>query len=153
MSTQTLPAWDMTPIFPSLQSPEFETEFASALAAISDLAALFEQYRVNRRDTSAVDAEFVAQWENVAASLNELLARLETLGSYIGCFVTTDAQNETAKARESEMETRAVALGQLETRLVAWIGSSDIDALLQQSEVARAHEFWVRARRFWPRTR
>ena len=139
-----LPEWDMTPIFPSLQAPEFETEFSAALAALLDLAALFDRYNVNRRETSAVNAAFVEQWEKVAASLNDLLGRLETLGSYIGCFVTTDAQNELAKARESEMETRTVMLGQLETRLVAWIGSSDIDALLQQSQVARAHEFWVR---------
>ncbi len=144
MTAQTLPEWDMTPIFPSLQAPEFETEFQSALAAIPDLAALFDRTNVNRRAVSSVNAEFVSQWENVAARLNDLLARLETLGSYIGCFVTTDAQNELAKARESEMETQTVLLGQLETRLVAWIGSSDIDALLQQSEVARAHEFWVR---------
>ena len=99
---------------------------------------------MRRRDVAAVNAVFIADFERVINSLNHLLQRLETLGSYIGCFVTTDAGDELAKARESEMETRAVVLGQLETRLVAWVGSSDIEALLNQSEVAREHEFWVR---------
>ncbi len=144
MQNQTLPRWDMTPIFPSLSSTEFNTEFESALSAIGDLSALFEKYNVSRRDDNAVDSAFVGHFEEVVGSLNELLERLETLGSYIGCFVTTDANDEIAKACESEMETRTIVLGQLETRLVAWVGSSDIEALLEQSSVAREHEFWVR---------
>ena len=144
MQTQTLPRWDMTPIFPSLASPEFTTEFESALTAISELGPFFDQIGVRRRDDSGVDGAFVGLFEGVLDSLNHLLQRLETLGSYIGCFVTTDASDELAKALESEMETRAIALGQLETRLVAWVGSSDIEALLNQSQVARDHEFWVR---------
>ena len=144
MPTQTLPRWDMTPIFPSLSSPEFEAEFKGALDAIGELSTQFDHVSVRRRAASDVDAEFVAAFEAVIHSLNDLLRRLETLSSYIGCFVTTDANDELAKARESEMETRTVALGQLETRLVAWVGSSDIEALLNQSQVARDHEFWVR---------
>ncbi len=145
MSTkQTLPRWDMTPIFPSLSAPEFASEFADALNAIGEMSALFEKFSVARRDDGAVDAAFVSNFESIVNSLNQLLQRLDTLGSYIGCFVTTDANDEIAKARESEMETRTIVLGQLQTRLVAWVGSSDIEALLTQSSVARDHEFWVR---------
>ena len=144
MQNQTLPRWDMTPIFPSLASPEFTAEFGAALDAIDAMATFFDRIGVRRRETSAVDGEFVGLFEGALDSLNHLLRRLETLGSYIGCFVTTDAGDETAKARESEMETRAIVLGQLETRLVAWVGSSDIEALLSQSQIAREHEFWVR---------
>lgn len=144
MQNETLPRWDMTPIFPSLSAPEFTGEFESALDSIGELSALFDRIPVRRRDSSNVDAAFVANFEIIIRSLNDLLQRLETLGSYIGCFVTTDADDELAKARESEMETRTIVLGQLETRLVAWVGSSDIETLLAQSEVARTHEFWVR---------
>ena len=144
MPNETLPRWDMTPIFPSLSSPEFTTEFADALDSIGALSARFDEISVRRRDSSDVDAAFVADFETVIDSLNQLLQRLETLGTYISCFVTTDAGDELAKARESAMETRAIVLGQLETRLVAWVGSSDIESLLAQSEVARDHEFWVR---------
>ena len=143
-TSETLPRWDMTPIFPSLAAPEFTTEFESALDSIGELSALFDRISVQRRDDSQINAEFVGDFESVIHSLNDLLRRLETLGSYIACFVTTDAGDELAKSRESEMETRAIVLGQLETRLVAWVGSSDIEALLSQSSVARDHEFWVR---------
>ena len=134
----------MTPIFPSLASPEFTAEFAAALAAIDEMSALFERFHIGRRDDAAVDAAFVQNFETVIGAMNDLLQRLNTLGSYIGCFVTTDAGDETAKARESELDTREVKLGQLQTQLVAWVGSSDVESLLEQSSVARAHEFWVR---------
>ena len=134
----------MTPIFPSLTSPEFTAEFENALDSIGAMSARFDDYSVARRDDGAVDATFVERFEEIVNSLNQLLERLNTLGSYIGCFVTTDAGDELAKARESEMETRTIVLGQLETRLVAWVGSSDVESLLSQSTVARDHEFWVR---------
>ena len=143
-TSPTLPQWDMTPIFPSLSAPEFNEEFESALDSIGAMATLFDQIPVARRDDGAVDAPFVEHFENIVGSMNQLLQRLSTLGSYIGCHVTTDASDELAKARQSEMETRTIVLGQLQTRLVAWVGSSDIEALLAQSQIARAHEFWVR---------
>lgn len=143
-TTQQPPHWDMTPIFPSLESSEFEREFASALNGISELASLFDRYQVRRRDTAAVDEQWIRQCEEVLQQLNLLRERLRTLGSYINCFVTTDARNETAKALQSKLETQSVQLGQLETRLVAWLGSSDIEVLLKGSSLAPEHEFFLR---------
>ncbi len=92
VENQQLPHWDLTPIFPSLESTEFEQEFTGALSAIGELATLFDRYNVRRRDNPAVDAQWVEQWEEVIQHLNALRERLRTLGSYLGCFVTTDAR-------------------------------------------------------------
>ncbi|PQV64413.1 oligoendopeptidase, pepF/M3 family [Abditibacterium utsteinense] len=146
--TNQLPNWDMTPIFPSLESAQFETEFHGALDEIDALSAEFDTFSIRRRESAEIDTDFVAQFEQIVGAWNTLEERLDTLGSYITCFVTTDAKNEVAKARESEFETRVVALGQLQTRLVAWIGSSDIETLIQQSQVAKNHEFFVRRAHF-----
>lgn len=140
----TLPHWDMSTVFPSLESPEFGQEFDAAVGEIQTLALLFEEYGVRRRVGGEADAKFVARYDIVTGRLNALRERLRTLGSYIGCFVTTDARNEAAKARESQLETQSVVLSQLETRYTAWVGSSDSEALLAASEVARQHEFAVR---------
>ncbi|MBV9469493.1 MAG: hypothetical protein JOZ57_09620, partial [Abitibacteriaceae bacterium] len=144
MSNETLPHWDMTPVFPSLESAQFSQAFEAAVAEISTLAERFEKYKVRRRDSDAADEQFVSAYEDVTNRLNTLRDRLRTLGSYISCFVTTDARNDVAKARQSELETNAVQLNQLETRYVAWIGSCDVEALLRASAVAREHEFFVR---------
>ena len=143
-TTQPMPHWDMTPIFPSLTSPEFEQEFTSALISLEELAVLFDRYEVRRRISSDVDESFVQKCEHILEQSNVLRERLRTLGSYINCFVTTDACDETAKAFQSQLETRSVQLGQLETRLIAWLGSSDIKVLLEASAIAREHEFFLR---------
>ena len=143
-SQDTLPRWDMTPIFPSLDSPEFEREFNSALQSIVSLGQTFDRHNVRRRTSPGVDADWTRGWEEVIGELNELRARLRTLGSYIHCFSSTDANDQTAKARQSQLETQSVLLGQLETRLVAWIGSSDVESLLRLSALAREHEHFLR---------
>src|SRR5205085_319012 len=124
MSTSTietsLPRWDMTPIFPSLESPEFAKAFEDAVTDIQALGTLFEKHAVRRRETASVDAAFVAAYEQVTDALNLLYDKIRTLGSYIGCFTSTDAKNETAQMRESLLNVQSEALDQLGTRYVAW---------------------------------
>jgi len=139
-----LPTWDMTTVFPSLDSPEFEFEFESVSAAIEDLVVLFDAHNVAHRAESSVDAAFVASYEAVIESLSLLQERLRTLSTYINCFVTTDANDDIAKSRDALLSMRSVKLYKLYTRLAAWIGSSDVDALLNESEVARSLEYAVR---------
>jgi oligoendopeptidase F len=101
----------------------------------------------NRRaesGTSFVDEAWIDSFERIIIHLNALSDDLETLGAYIACFVTTDAGNDRARALESELETRTVILSQLQPRLVAWVGSSDVETLLQNSQIAREHEGWIR---------
>jgi oligoendopeptidase F len=143
----SLPRWDMTPIFPSLESPEFEKAFEEAVTRIKALGVLFDTHSVRRRDTSEVNSAFVAAYEEVTDALNVLYEKFRTLGSYIGCFTSTDAKNETAQMRESLLNVQSVALDQLGTRYVAWVGSSDVEALLAASQTAREHEFRVRRAR------
>ncbi|RYG65040.1 oligoendopeptidase F, partial [bacterium] len=147
MSTP-LPNWDMTPIFPSLESPEFSAAFDASLAQISELTNKFDEFGIRRRDLPTVDEVLVGQFETILNHFNVLDEKLNTIGSYLGCFVTTDAKDELAKSRSSELETKTVVLGQLWTRLVAWIGSSDIEALLAASQVARDHEYFVRRAKY-----
>lgn len=136
--------WDMTVIFPSLESPEFVTEFEVVLSDVSHLAQRFEAANVRRRSDAAVDAEWVTQWESILTGTNALIRRLSLLHTYIRCFVTTDARNDLAKSRQSQLEAPGVTMSKLDTRLTAWTGSSDIERLLELSPLAREHEFYVR---------
>ena len=140
----TAPLWDMTPIFPALDSAEFEAAFEAALQGIDDLAALFDVQNVRRRESATVNGAFVAAYEQITGRMSALNEQLRVLGSYIGCFTTTDAKDDAAKSLESELSTRRVTMGKLSTRYVAWVGTSDVDALLSQSELAKEHEYPIR---------
>ncbi|HLV81710.1 MAG TPA: M3 family oligoendopeptidase [Chthonomonadaceae bacterium] len=142
-----LPHWDLAPIFSSLDSPEFQQAFDAVVVDIGDLAAHFDKRGARRRETPKVDAAFVAAYEEITDRLNALQQKMRTLGAYIGCFVTTDARDDRARSLQSLLDTHSVRLDQLYTRYIAWVGTSDVEALLAASEVARRHEYPVRRAR------
>ena len=147
IAENALPRWDMTPIFPSLDSPEFQAAFDTVTEEIDSLTATFDGHGIRRRDDPSADSDTVRLYETITQRLNALFERLETIGSYVGCFVSTDAEDETAQRWQSLLQARTVPLEQLATRYVAWIGTTDTGALLDASEVARGHEFALRRAR------
>ncbi|HEU4751746.1 MAG TPA: M3 family metallopeptidase, partial [Armatimonadota bacterium] len=94
-----------------------------------------------------MDASTLRAYDEVTRRLNTLYRDSRVVGSYVNCFVTTDAGNDLAQALASELRIAGVGLTQLETRYIAWIGSLDVEALLRGSEVARKHEFFLRRAR------
>ncbi len=142
MSTVTaLPHWDMTVVYPSLESPEFATGFEEVIRQIDDLVQLFDAHDVGQRVAAPLDDGTVTTFEEVTNQLNRLLERIETLNAYIAAFVTTDSRNSLAQAKASELQQRQVKVAQLGTRYAAWIGSLDLPALIERSTMAREHAF------------
>src|SRR5712692_248408 len=115
----SLPRWDMTSIFPSLESPEFMTAFAAAKQEVQALVPLFDSHQVRRAENGAVGAERVQAYEAVTGRLNAILQTMQTLRAYIGAFVATDAGNDAAQALLSELRAAGVTLRQLQSRYIA----------------------------------
>lgn len=149
MSTASAPPrWDVSTIFPSLDSPEFATGFAAVVIRVDDLAALFDELGVGRLEQApAVDDALVAAVERVISAMNETLAAYRTLSSYIYSFVVTDSRDTTAQARQSEAQRQSVRLSQLRVRFTAWIGSLDVEKLIARSTLAHEHAFTLREAR------
>ncbi len=143
-SVPELPHWDMTPVFPGLDSPELGAAFDGVLAGMGELGALCDRHNVRRREALAVDDATVAAFEEVTERLNALSESLRTLSAYLHAFVATDSRNDLAQAKLSELQTEVVALEKLETRYSAWIGSLDVEALIARSSLAGAHAFALR---------
>ncbi len=135
------PRWDLSTIYPSLESPEFRAAFDGIAQSIDALAVLFDRHSVRRRAAPTVDASFAAAYDEVTAAINALLERLRTVGSYISCHVTTDARDDRAQSLESTLHATAVRFDLLRTRYTAWVGTSDIDALERLSRTAQSHAF------------
>ncbi len=140
---EVLPHWDMTVVFPNLESPEFQAAFAAFIAAIDDLATLFDHYDIRQQPPRPVDAATVNALEAVLPRWNDVLDTGRTIRAYIGSFVTTNSRDDLAQARSSELDQHTVRLSQLGTRFTAWIGGVDVDALVAQSPVAVAHAFML----------
>ncbi|MBL7199542.1 MAG: M3 family oligoendopeptidase [Anaerolineae bacterium] len=142
-----LPRWDLSAVFPGLESPEFAEGFESAVRAIDELVATFDRHDVARRDPVPLDEVTVTAFEEVVGQYNAVLEETRTLRAYIHGFVSTDSRNETAQARASELRQKTMLLSLLETRFAAWVGSLDVEALAERSALAREHAYVLRKAR------
>ncbi len=143
-TTTSLPRWDMSVVYPSMASPAFEQGFAAVVRDIADLAALFDTYAVQEQPPLMLDSQLVAAFEIVLGRYNAVLESTRTLSTYINCFITTNSKDDLAQAKMSELQRSLVQLAQLGTRFTAWIGSLDVEALIEQSSAARDHAFALR---------
>jgi oligoendopeptidase F len=134
----------MTPVYPGLDSPEFAQDFATIVQDIQHLAALFDSYQIQEKQGLAVDSEVIQTFEAITAHRNAVLERTKTLSVYISCFVTTNSHDNLAQARASALQRSLVILSQLSTRLTAWLGSLDAEALIAGSAVALEHAYTLR---------
>lgn len=142
-----MPRWDLTPLFPSLASPEFDAAFADLVQRVADAKTLFDAHAIGERAPAPLaDADVVA-YEAATDALNAIYERLRTIRAFVMGLVTTDSRDAAAQARASELRRETVALSLLSTRYTAWLGTLEIDALLERSAVARAHAFPLRQAR------
>lgn len=140
-TTQALPHWDMTVVYPGLDSPEFDQGFARFAQQMTDLVQLFDTHHIQAQDTHTLNDETVQTFETITLRLNDVMEETTTLGAYLSCFVTTNTQDTLAQARYSEFQQHAARLSLLNTRYAAWIGSLDVQALIARSAVASAHAY------------
>jgi oligoendopeptidase F len=134
----------MTVVYAGLDAPEFARDFAAFLAEVDAALALFDAHGIDKRPSTDLDQATIAHFEAVVGTLNGLYERGTTLRNYIFSFVATDSRDTLAQARLSEFQQGAIAIAQLGTRFTAWIGSLDVDALLERSAAAREYAFMLR---------
>ncbi|MCA9955219.1 MAG: M3 family oligoendopeptidase [Anaerolineales bacterium] len=139
-----LPHWDFSTVFPGLDSPEFASGFQSVIDAIAGLVTFFDENKINRLDTAVpADDKLVKLFETVISRYNAVEDQSLTLQAYLYGFLTTDSRNNEAQARNSELMPHLSRFALLHTRLTAWIGSLDVEILLEKSAVAQAHEYML----------
>src|SRR5437588_9819810 len=142
-----LPHWDMSPLFSSLDAADFTDAFAALSACVRELQRLFDDNDVRKPQSSEVDDATVRVFEDVVSRLNDLEERARCVRAYVHSFVATEARNDTAQARMSELQNLGVDMDKLWKRFVAWVGGLDTDALVASSSIARTHEFRLRKAR------
>src|SRR5687767_13737769 len=119
-TTRQLPHWDMTVVYPGLDSPEFKQGFEAAGEAIDDLGQLFDRHEIAAREPAPLDDATVRAFEEVVARYNSVLEETHTVGAYIRSFVATNSRDTVAQAWLSENQQQSLKLSQLGTRFTAW---------------------------------
>lgn len=139
-----LPHWDMSVVYPSLESPEFEADFNAVVASVKKLEELFDENKIDRHEALQTDETVVRAYNTVTNHLNALMEQVQTLYAYISAFVTTNSRDTLAQAKLSAVQQHLVTLSKLDARYTAWIGSlNDLSDLRARSEVARDHAYML----------
>ena len=138
-----LPRWDMTPYFPGLDSPEFD----SAVQELEEKVAAFEQRVSEVPPADAPRETITAAFEGTLALANDITGRALLVGGYIYAFLSMDTRDAAAQRRFGQFQLIGSRLAKTDTRFTSWIGTLDPDALIASSAAAADHEFMVRQSR------
>ncbi len=141
MANTTPPRWDLSNVYPGLDSGEFRSALDEARTRITDLEAFSAQLvHLDAQTDSATLARFTG---DAIDRINETLTLTETIRAYLASFITTDSYNTTARRLLSEFEQELVRLEKLLTRFQAWVGklAPVLPEMFRQDDRVRAHAF------------
>lgn len=137
-ATQSLPRWNLDQYFPGLDSQAFTDAIEQMKDGVGSFATLVNEV------TSQTNAVPVQDADRLLHALLDLLDRVSIIMPYIHGHLAVNSRDELAQRLASETQIMLIPFRQANTRLTAWLGAQDIDALAAGSEVAKAHEYMLR---------
>ena len=147
MTNGALPHWDLSNVYPNLESEELAGASSQFKTMLEDLDQYLEDNQIGKDGSVPQDPEAVAK--TIAGYLDRMNAILRlggTLRAYIWSFISTDSYNNVARKLLSELEPLMVQIQRQEVRFDGWIGRVAKDAKLFQAALevegtAKEHEF------------
>jgi len=140
------PHWDVSKVYPSLDSPEFQSDTVLLGDTLAALGTYLDEnlIRHSPEGPAEKDPEVLAGiLDYLVGQMNTLMELSGTLRSYINAFTATDSYNAKAKKAFSRWEQSYVRLQQALARIRGWIG--DLGDLLPEAlkfkGSAQYHEF------------
>jgi pepF/M3 family oligoendopeptidase len=144
MTATALPRWDVSAIFPALDSPGFAAAHEALVADLDRLTALYDRHDVRGGEARPPTDADISAFDAVLTATNDLLDEVRTLNAYLYTFVSTDARDDEAAGLQSQVQTQLAALGHLAKRFEAWVARFGADALIAGSPDAADHAFPLR---------
>lgn len=136
------PRWDMTNVYPSLESKEFKSAVKKYKTLLDEMETFFK--KASKADSKTEPKKLGKLLGESVDRFNTLFELSNTLGSYIYAFVTTDSRNKEAMRALSEYEQMSVQASILNTKFQAWagkLGKASVKKAVKTNVSAKAHEF------------
>ncbi len=146
IETKELPRWDMTNIYPSLESEEFQQANQDFIDMVDEIEAYMEEHGIHP-EAPLADANQAEQAEIIKGFIDRANAALElggTLQSFIYSYISTDSFNQTAAKALSMIQPVFVKAQQLAGVVFAgWLAklADQIDAIIAEDETLQEHSF------------
>lgn len=134
--------WDLSNIFPGLDSPQFTQAFQQIPEQIAAVTTYFNENLMSLKDN--VSAEKLNQ--NIGVYLDQLNNAIEHAGkiaNYLYSFISTDSFNKNAQKLFSQFEQMAVELEKQDVVFKGWLKqfSGRLDQITNLGGTASSHAF------------
>ena len=151
MMSRELPHWDLSNVYPGLESDGFKEAVHELKAGLDDLSGYLSERHIEE-EADVPDGKPAVVAEMMSGFLERMngLRRLHgTLRGYVYSFVATDSYHTKARRILSELENLEVRLERLEVQFQGWIGRMAdqpelFDAALGVEGPAEEHAFYLR---------
>jgi pepF/M3 family oligoendopeptidase len=149
MTSESLPHWDVSNVYPGLASAEFKQAMAQLKDQVADLDEYLSAQQIAGGGAVPTEpAELADAISGYLERMNAIVGLSTTLRFYIAAFVTTDSYNNVARRSMSELEPMIVHAERQEVLFRGWIGTVAEQADLLQAALAldgpaREHAFYV----------
>ncbi|MBF6593199.1 MAG: M3 family oligoendopeptidase [Thermaceae bacterium] len=146
MSTVSeLPRWDLSPLFPGLESPKFEQSWASLEAQLRELKTFFDANKIAERPAQPSDR---AVFQTLVERLNAFGEEFLPLYSYVFMLVDTNSADQAAQAKLSELDILYLEYQKQLPRRTSWLAKLDAEAvqagqyqiLIDEAKVQAQHQ-------------
>jgi len=145
---QSLPHWDLTNVYPGLDSSEFKNALEDVQAMIADLDEFIHVNSISRSHALPADTDPVKVGqllEKVINRLNATVILVDTVSNYVASFTTTDSYNTEAKRLKSQIDEIEVKLDQAEVAIKGWVGtlSDSLNEIIASNPTTQEHAFYL----------
>ncbi len=143
--TISAPRWDMSNIYPSLKSKEFQAAIKDYKKQVAALENFFKN-KLSKTDPKSRAKELAPLVGQAIDRINKIQTLASTIVPYIYAFVTTNSRNKVAMRVMSEFEQASLPMRKLSVQFEAWVGqiAPKLDKVVKNNRSAAAHEFMLK---------
>ena len=142
MKPDIVPQWDLSNIFPSLESDQFEVAISKAKILVDELDNFFSEKVISTSlDTPITElADVVGK---LIDSLNIIYEQAGTIRAYIYSFISTNSRDNNAAKKLSEFDQLGLRIQILGSRFQSWIGklSPVLGSIIEANQQAKSHSY------------
>ena len=142
MAEAKIPHWDLSNVYPGLDSKEFQADFDRLKANLDKLEKYEKEHGIGKLDAPPSDAGATGRaLDGILELLNDTLRVMPTLNAYVYSFVSTDSRNTLAARKQSEIQQLRVRFQKVYVPFEAWVGSLApvLDSIAETAPVAKEH--------------
>jgi pepF/M3 family oligoendopeptidase len=146
--TISAPRWDLTNVYPSLESTEFQ-KAVQKYKSLLDKLEKFYKSKLSKAGPKTSAKELGALLGQSVDQFNAIYELSVTIEEYIYSFISTNSRDKTAMRLYSEFEQVHVRQSNLITQFRAWVGNlgDKLDKAIETDPTAKAHAFTLKETR------